>query len=372
MTDFFFYGTLSHTPLLAIVLGRAVDMVPARLPDHRVARAQGQVFPLLVAAPGQTAHGVLVRGLRDADIARLDFYEAGFAFDTRDLPVEAGQPTIARIYVAKPHQWTPAEDWTLAPWQASIGDLVTATARDVMALFGAHPPQAVLARYPQMLVRGASTLRAIPGGPTTLRHNAAADDVQIAQRRTPYARFFAVEEYDLQFRRFDGTHSPPVNRAVFISGDAVTVLPYDPVRDMVLVIEQFRPGPFARGDAQPWSLEAIAGRIDAGESPEQAARREAVEEAGLTLGPLHAVAGYYPTPAAKAEYLYSYVALTDLPDGIEGVFGVEGEAEDIRGHRIPFARLMALVTSGEVNNAPLLLTALWLQRERGRFRSTQA
>ena len=68
----------------------------------------------------------------------------------------------------------------------------------------------------------------------------------------------------------------PVTRAAFVSGDAVTVLPYDPLRDRVLVVEQFRAGPQARGDAQAWQMEAIAGRIDPGETPEAsgaAARR---------------------------------------------------------------------------------------------------
>ena len=151
----------------------------------------------------------------------------------------------------------------------------------------------------------------------------------------------------------------------------MTVLPYDPVRDRVLLVEQFRAGPYARGDANPWQLEAIAGRIDPGEGPEEAARREAVEEAGLQLGALLPVAAYYPTPGAKTEYLYSYVALCDLPDGSAGVFGVASEAEDIRGHLLAFDALMALVASGEASNAPLILTALWLQRERARLRSGQ-
>jgi ADP-ribose pyrophosphatase len=178
-----------------------------------------------------------------------------------------------------------------------------------------------------------------------------------------------VEEYDLRFRRFDGEMSREVLRAAFISADAVTVLPYDPVRDRVLLIEQFRVGPFARGDGQAWQIEPIAGRIDAGETPEDAARREAVEEAGLSLGELLAVAQYYPSTAAVSEYLYSYVALCDLPDGVAGVFGVAHEAEDIRGHLVSFEALMALVASGEVANAPLILTALWLQRERARLRA---
>ncbi len=121
--------------------------------------------------------------------------------------------------------------------------------------------------------------RSAEPAPATLRRQASADDVVVAELRHPYTWFFGVEEADLRFRRFDGSLSPQVTRAAFISGDAVTVLPYDPVRDCVMLVEQFRFGPYARGDTNPWSLEPIAGRIDAGESPQTAARREAQEEA---------------------------------------------------------------------------------------------
>jgi nudix-type nucleoside diphosphatase (YffH/AdpP family) len=159
-----------------------------------------------------------------------------------------------------------------------------------------------------------------------------------------------------------------LTREVLVMGDAVTVLPYDPVRDRVLLIEQFRMGPFGRGDPLPWQLEAIAGRIDPGETPEDAARREAVEEAGLALGRLEKVAEYYPTPGAVTEYLYSYVALCDLPDGVAGIYGAADEGEDIRGHLLSFDRLVEVMAAGEIGNAPLLLTVLWLQRERARLR----
>ncbi len=369
MTDFFFFGTMCHAPLLRAVVGRDVETVPATVPGHRVAWAEGQSFPLIVPATGRSAPGVLVRGLTEADIRRIDFYTAGFACEARDLAVEAEPPAVARIYFALPGQWRAGADWLFADWQAQWGDVATATAHDFMALYGQADPAAIRKRYGAMLVRGASTVRAAAAGPVALRRAMGKGDVEVVGRTTPYAHFFAVEEYDLRYRRFDGTFSPVVNRAAFISGDAVTVLPYDPVRDRVLLIEQFRVGPYARGDAQPWLLEAIAGRIDPGETPEDAARREAVEEAGLVLRDLRFVAGYYPTPGAKAEYLYSYVAVTDLPDGIAGVFGVEGEAEDIRGHLVSFDALMELVASGEVNNAPLLLTVLWLQRERAAMRA---
>lgn len=204
--------------------------------------------------------------------------------------------------------------------------------------------------------------------PASLRRAPVVGDVRIAARSQPYAGFFAIEEQELRHRRFDGTLSAPIHRTAFVSGDVVTVLPYDPLRDRVLLVEQFRFGPHVRGDAYPWKLEAIAGRIDAGEAPEEAARREAMEEAGLALDQLLPIADYYPTPGAFAEYLYSYLALVDLPDSAAGQFGLEDEAEDIRAHLVSFDQLMALCQSGEIDNAPLLLAALWLSGQRGALR----
>jgi ADP-ribose pyrophosphatase len=239
-------------------------------------------------------------------------------------------------------------------------------AADIMDLAGQAAPEAVAARLGPMAVRAASRARVV-SAPTTLRHRAGPGDVAVDAVASGYAGFFALEDYRLSWRRFDGAMSAPADRAAFISGDAVTVLPYDPVRDRVLVVEQFRTGPLARGDGQCWQIEAVAGRVDPGETPEAAARREAVEEAGLVLSDLIEVARYYPSPGAVSEYLYSFVALCDLPDGVAGVFGVEEEAEDIRSHVLGYARFVELVASGEIENAPLILTALWLQRERPRL-----
>lgn len=367
MTSLFFYGTLCHQPLLDVVLGRPSSTERAALPDHTVHWAAGQSFPLITEAPGETAPGLLLRDATAEDLDRLDYYEGAFGYTRREVRLEDG--TSALTYFPRAGDWRPGAPWSLADWARERGAVVTTTARDFLSHMGEIPGRQVAQRYELMLVRGASRLRAqAEPAPASLRHAAKPDDVEVLRRRTPYANFFAVEEYDLTHRRFDGGRSPAINRAVFISGDAATVLPYDPLRDLVLLVEQIRPGPMARGSRNPWMLEAVAGRVDPFETPEDCARREAMEEAGVALDRLIKVAEYYPSTGAKAEYLYSYVALCDLSAAQSRIAGMAEEDEDIRSHVVPFPRLMELIATPEAANAPLILTALWLSTQREALR----
>lgn len=372
VADYFFYGTLCHRPLLESVLGHTVHMVAARLPGYQAFWAKGQAYPVLVEG-GDGAVGVYVPGLSDADVARLAFYENGFDYRTRDLAVETAGGELSTAEVFLPGGMSELSDlpWRLEDWVKVWGETAVATAEDFMAHFGKSDPAAVRRRYGQMLVRGSSRVRAsrLREGSQSLRREYRGGDVDRLALMHPYSGYFAVEEYDLRFRRFDGTMSEVLNRAVFISGDAAVILPYDPVRDRVMVIEQFRAGPYARGDANPWLIEAVAGRIDGGETPEAAARREAQEEAGLELRDLLVGPSYYPSPAAKAEYIYSFIGIADLPESAAGIGGLDVEAEDIRSHVIPYERLTALMASGEVDNAPLMILVQWLERIRPELRA---
>ncbi|MDP5307899.1 NUDIX domain-containing protein [Paracoccus spongiarum] len=244
-------------------------------------------------------------------------------------------------------------------WQ---GDLAAGIAAELLDAPEDTDPATLAARLPMIGVWVQSRMRAaagpVSGGDLVARRGAG--DVLCHDRRTPFAGYFAVETWDLSHRTHEGGFSARVRREGFVMGDAVVVLPWDPQRDRVLLIEQFRFAPALRHDPQPWLLEPIAGRIDAGETVEDAARREALEEADLRLGRMFPAVNHYPSPGAITEYLHLFVGAADLPDGSVGIHGLDGEAEDIRGHLVTRARLSRMVRDGQISNGPLAMLSLWL------------
>lgn len=372
MASLFFYGTLRHLPLLEIVLGRAaddIDMVVANLPGHAVYWVENAPFPMIEVAPDQSAPGLLLRDLSQQDIARLNFYEGGFSYDLKPVQVEVGsmrQP--CQVYVSAPGLWPRGNLWSLHDWQDQWADLNDEAAREVMGYFGQRSPEELARMLPTIRARAAARINAKQASAANPSGMGRQNVVHRGWTR-PYVDFFAMDEYQLQFERFDGSLSPVAKRAVFVATDAVIVLPYDVRRDRVMLVEQFRAGPYARGDRQPWQLEPIAGRLDFGETPEDTARREAAEEAGLALSELHAVAQCYASPGCSTEYYYVFVALADLPDDVTGVAGLDSEDEDIRSHILSFDGLMQMVDDMQAANAPLVLAALWLARHRDQLRA---
>jgi len=367
MQPLFLCGPMADPAALDTLFGRTAATVPAILPDHELFATGAPGVACVAPATGNTVSGVLVT----PDAAARARFESALAVQglrPGSVIVRCGDPGVA---VWAPFAATGAAQipWAAQDWTGRHATVFAAGLAEALRSVADGREAADLAgRWTQILARAASGIRARSAAPSELRRTASGGDVMPACRSEPYAAFFAIEDHGLRFRRFSGDFGASVRRAAFVACDAVTVLPYDPARDRVLVVEQFRMGPYARGDAQPWSLEAVAGRVDPFESPEDAARREAAEEAGLSLGRLLRVAEYYPSPGAVTEFLFSYVALADLPRAGSWLGGLDSEAEDIRCHVLDFERLMSLIDSGEVQNAPLILSALWLSRARDGLR----
>lgn len=370
MAALFLYGTLRHPPLLSAVLGRDdVRALPARLPGHRIAWAEGERFPLIEAG-GAAAEGVLLTDLEPEDMDRLDFYETGFGYARQVETVETDRgPVEAQVYFPDPWLWQAGDDWDLADWERRWGALAVEAAGDVMAYRGKLPGDEVARRFSYISARAWDRIMARDrAAPQTLRSAAGAGAPEVEDRPGGWDGFFRFRPIRGSYIRFDGNRSEPVEREVFVSYDAALVLPYDPVRDRVLLIEQFRYGVALRGDPCSRVLEPIAGMVEAGEDPADSARREASEEAGLTLTDLRPMTNVYASPGYSTDFFHCFLAICDLDFEGGHIGGHPEEDEDIRSHVLSFDAAMALVESGEVNVAPLAMMLLWLARVRGGLR----
>jgi ADP-ribose pyrophosphatase len=193
-----------------------------------------------------------------------------------------------------------------------------------------------------------------------------AQDFEIIDKSTAFQGYFRIDRYRFRHRLFRGGWSGEVVREVFERGHAVGVLPYDPERDSVVLIEQFRIGAVAAGQP-PWQEEIVAGIIDAGETPEAVAHREAEEEAGCRIQELVAICHYLASPGGTSESVQLYCGRVD-GRGVGGIHGLAEEHEDIRVEVVPFAEARERLLAGRFRNAPAIIAMQWLTLNRDELR----
>lgn len=185
------------------------------------------------------------------------------------------------------------------------------------------------------------------------------NDVEIIARETVYSGFFSLDVWRFRHRLFNGRMSDVVSREIFERGHAAVLLPYDPVRDEVVLVEQIRIAAIDTSET-PWLLEMVAGMIESGESPEEVVRREAQEEAGLDIGRTQPVLSYLASPGGTSERLSIFVGEVDASVA-NGVHGLAEENEDIRVHVVSRETAYGLVEQGKIDNAASVIALQWLQ-----------
>ncbi|MDA0148730.1 ADP-ribose diphosphatase [Vibrio sp. LaRot3] len=184
------------------------------------------------------------------------------------------------------------------------------------------------------------------------------EDVEIISKQTLFQGFFKMVKYRFKHKLFEGGWSQEIEREMFERGHAAAMLPYDPVRDQVVLIEQIRVG--ALEHAHPWQLEIVAGIIDRDEQAEEVVRREAVEEAGIDVSRLEKVTSYYPSSGGCSEMLDVYVGEVDASTA-HGVHGLDYEGEDIRVHVVSREQAYQWVVDGRFENGASIIALQWLQ-----------
>lgn len=190
-------------------------------------------------------------------------------------------------------------------------------------------------------------------------------DVDVLTTETLYQGFFKAEKMTLRHRLYEGGWSTDIVREVFVRGEAVGIVLYDPVSDLIGLVEQIRIGAIGH-QVSPWCLEVVAGMTEADESLVDVARREIQEETSLTPTSIEYICEYMASPGGSTERLHLFCGLVAL-DQAAGVHGLEEEGEDIKLYVLPAQTVFDELYTGRFNNAATLIGLQWLQINRSRI-----
>lgn len=194
------------------------------------------------------------------------------------------------------------------------------------------------------------------------------DDVEILERIPAYRGYGRIDQYRLRHRLHSGGMGNPIDREVYDRGQVSGVLPYDPDRDCVVMIEQFRVGAYLAG-MRPWQTETVAGIIDEGESAEAVALREAKEEANLEVTDLIPICRYAVSPGAITETVALFAGRVDSRNA-GGIHGLPEEGEDIKVTVVPVAELAGMIEDGRIGNSLTIIAVQWLLLYRDKLRAS--
>ena len=190
---------------------------------------------------------------------------------------------------------------------------------------------------------------------------------KLDKHMTLFEKYFRLDELSVSHELFGGGFSPVFTREIFQRGVVVAVLPFDPLRGKVVLIEQFRAGAID-DEGGPWLIECVAGVIDAGESEEQVALRESQEEAGCTISQLEIISRYYVSPGGTTEHCSLFCGIVDSA-GVGGIHGLPHEHEDIRVMVVDVAQAYAWVREGKIRSSATIVALQWLELNEARLRS---
>ena len=190
---------------------------------------------------------------------------------------------------------------------------------------------------------------------------------KLERHATLFQKYFRLDEYYVSHELFGGGDSPVFTREIFERGAVVALLPYDPERGKVVLIEQFRAGAIHDPEG-PWLIECVAGVIEDGEHEEQVALRECVEEAGCQVKRLESISRYYVSPGGTSEHCSLYCGIVDS-DGVGGIHGLAHEHEDIRVMVVDTDEAYAWLREGKIRSSATIIALQWLELNEARLRA---
>ena len=180
---------------------------------------------------------------------------------------------------------------------------------------------------------------------------------KVTNKKNLYDGFFKMNEISLKYKKYDGSWSNEIKRELFGGAQVSAVLPYDPIKKEIVLIQQFRPGTISR-NTNNYLKEIVAGIIDPGESPEIAAKRECLEETGYKIKKLTSIQGYYPAPGSSESFYHLFLGEVDSKNGRK-IMGLDTENEDILVEGFNINQVKKMMQNGELINGLSLIAIQW-------------
>ena len=182
-------------------------------------------------------------------------------------------------------------------------------------------------------------------------------EYKIKNTRILYDGFFNLKELNLSYKKHNGSWSPNIKREIFGGAHVATVLPYDPKKKKIVLLQQFRPGVLKRKD-NPIIIEIVAGLIDKNEKPSDAAKRECFEETGCKIKKISKIHSYYPAPGSSESFYHLFLGEVDSFEG-EKILGQKDENEDILVKSFSIIEVQQLLKQKKIINGLTLIALQW-------------
>lgn len=174
-----------------------------------------------------------------------------------------------------------------------------------------------------------------------------------------YSGFLNISKYRLEHESYHGGWCREIVRERIERLSAVSVLLYDPDRDKVVMVEQFRIGAL-EASSGAWLLETVGGYRPPDEDPETVARWEAKEEAGCDLLALKQIGTFFVSPGTSSEEIALYCGLVDSRQA-GGIHGLEEEGEETRVLVMDLDEAVNALF-GRINSTSSIIAVQWLRQ----------
>ena len=184
-----------------------------------------------------------------------------------------------------------------------------------------------------------------------------SSNFKVTNKKNLYDGFFKMNEISLKYKKYDGNWSNEIKREIFGGAQVSAVLPYDPIKKKIVLIQQFRPGTISR-NTNNYLNEIVAGIIDPGESPEIAAKRECLEETGYKIKKLTPIQGYFPAPGSSESFYHLFLGEVDSKNG-KKIMGLYNENEDILVESFNINQVKKMMQEGKFVNGLTLIAIQW-------------